>query len=128
MPVYWCESAPCRTWPMEVELDFRRLGIYTEKWHTMKLWIWKRYIPLLIDHLISNNFSSMTFFCAKRILRAIGRQSVRLYDSIRLKIQDSGQSNNWVLPYVLSNEARLAFNLWGKEINILILPTVVKFG
>ena len=29
---------------------------------------------------------------------------------------------------VLSNEARLAFNLWGKEINIPILPTVVKFG
>ena len=24
--------------------------------------IWKRYIPLLIDRLISNNFSSMTFF------------------------------------------------------------------
>ena len=24
--------------------------------------IWKRYIPLLIDLLISNNFSSMTFF------------------------------------------------------------------
>ena len=31
--------------------------------------IWKRYIPLLIDLLISNNFSSMTFFfCATHIL------------------------------------------------------------
>ena len=39
--------------------------------------IWKRYIPLLIDLLISNNFSSMTFFCATRILRVIGRQSIR---------------------------------------------------
>ena len=48
---------------------------YTEK---CSLRIWKRYIPLLIDLLISNNFSSMTFFCATRILRVIGR---RLYDS-----------------------------------------------
>ena len=32
-------------------------------------------VPLLIDLLISNNFSSMTFFCATRILRVIGRQS-----------------------------------------------------
>ena len=39
--------------------------------------IWKRYIPLLIDLLISNNFSSMTFICATRILRVIGRQSIR---------------------------------------------------
>ena len=38
--------------------------------------IWKRYIPLLIDLLISNNFSSMTLFCTTRILR-VGRQSVR---------------------------------------------------
>ena len=29
---------------------------------------------LLIDLLISNNFSSMTFFCATCILRVIGRQ------------------------------------------------------
>ena len=29
--------------------------------------IWKRYIPLLIDLLISNNFSSMTFFFAQRV-------------------------------------------------------------
>ena len=36
----------------------------------------KRDIPLLIDLLISNNFSSMTFFCATRILRVIGRQSI----------------------------------------------------
>ena len=35
------------------------------------------YIYLLIDLLISNNFSSMTFFCATRILRVIGRQSIR---------------------------------------------------
>ena len=34
------------------------------------------YIPLLIDLLISNNFSSMTFFCATRILQVIGRQSI----------------------------------------------------
>ena len=27
--------------------------------------IWKRYIPLLIDLLISNNFSSMTFFAQR---------------------------------------------------------------
>ena len=50
-------------------------GNYTEK---CPLRIWKRYIPLLIDLLISINFSSMTFFCATRILRVIGR---RLYDS-----------------------------------------------
>ena len=31
--------------------------------------------------LISNNFSSMTFFCATRILRVIGRQSISIYDS-----------------------------------------------
>ena len=35
------------------------------------------YISLLIDLLISNNFSSMTFFCATRILRVIGHQSIR---------------------------------------------------
>ena len=40
--------------------------------------IWKRYIPLLIDLLISKNFSSMTFLCATRILRVTGRQ---IYDS-----------------------------------------------
>ena len=43
----------------------------------------KIYIPLLIDRLISNNVSSMTFFSATRILRVIGRQIIRLYDSIR---------------------------------------------
>ena len=32
--------------------------------------IWKRYIPLLIDLLISNNFASY-------FLRVIGRQSIR---------------------------------------------------
>ena len=36
----------------------------------------KRYsLPLLIDLLISNDFSSMTFFCATHILRVIGLQS-----------------------------------------------------
>ena len=35
----------------------------------------------LIDLLISNNISSMTIFCATRILRVIGRESIRLYDS-----------------------------------------------
>ena len=35
------------------------LGNYTEK---CLVRIWKRYIPLLIDFLISNNFSSKTFF------------------------------------------------------------------
>ena len=43
----------------------------------MPVRIWKRDIPLLIDLLISNNFSPMTFFCATRILRVIGRQSIR---------------------------------------------------
>ena len=50
-----------------------KLGNYPEK---CLVRIWKRYIPLLIDLLISNNFSSMTFFCATRILRVIGRQSI----------------------------------------------------
>ena len=35
------------------------LGNYTEK---CPVRIWKRYILLLIDLLISNNFSSITFF------------------------------------------------------------------
>ena len=58
--------------------SYRHYGNYTEK---CRLRIYKRYIPLLIlfiDLLISNNFSSMTFFCAPHILRVIGR---RLYDS-----------------------------------------------
>ena len=60
--------------------DFRFLiytpknGIYLE---TCPVRIWKRYIPLLIDLLISNNFSSMTFFCATHILRVICRQIIR---------------------------------------------------
>ena len=46
-------------------------GNYTDK---CPLRIWKIYkLPLLIDLLISNNFSSMTSFCATRILRVIGR-------------------------------------------------------
>ena len=53
---------------------FSNIGNYLEK---CPVQIWKRYIPLLIDFLISNNFSSMTFFCALRILRVIGRQSIR---------------------------------------------------
>ena len=52
----------------------KNIGNYLEK---CLVRIWKRYIPLLIDLLISNNFSSMTFFCATRILRVIGRQSIR---------------------------------------------------
>ena len=48
----------------------------------------KRYIPLLIDLLISNNFSSMTFFCATRILRVIGRQSIVYNDSALLTTVD----------------------------------------
>ena len=43
--------------------DFIRHLPYNETW--------------LIDLLISNNFSSMTFFCATRILRVTGRQSKR---------------------------------------------------
>ena len=35
------------------------------------------YLSLYLDLLISNNFSSMTFFCAMRILQVIGRQSIR---------------------------------------------------
>ena len=38
--------------------------------------IWKIDIPHLIDLLISNNFSSTTFFCAMRILRVIICQSI----------------------------------------------------
>ena len=38
----------------------------------------KIYTPLYVDLLISNNFSSMTFFYATRILRVIGRL---IYDS-----------------------------------------------
>ena len=38
---------------------------------------WTCYSTWLIDLLISNNFSSMTFFCATRILQIIGRQSIR---------------------------------------------------
>ena len=39
------------------------MGNYLEK---CPVRIWKRYIPLLIDLLISNNFSSsMTFFCER---------------------------------------------------------------
>ena len=39
--------------------------------------IWKIDIPHLIDLLISNNFSSMTFFCATGILRVTGCQSIQ---------------------------------------------------
>ena len=35
------------------------------------------YLSLYLDLLIYNNFSSMTFFCAKRILRVIGRESIQ---------------------------------------------------
>ena len=48
-------------------------------------WIWKRCIPLIIYLLISNNFSSMTFFCTMHIVRVIGRQIMHLYDSTRLE-------------------------------------------
>ena len=54
-------------------------GNYLEK---CPVRIWKRYISLLIDLLISNNFSSMIFFCATRILRVIGRQSIVNNDSL----------------------------------------------
>ena len=71
----------------------------------------------------------MTFF-AQRVFYELSVVKIYVYTIVldRHKIQDSGHSNKWVLPYVLSNEARLAFNLWEKEINIPILPTVVKFG
>ena len=55
------------------------LGIYIVK---CPLWIWKRYIPLFIDLLISKNFSSMVFSCATHILRVIVCQSIRLYNSL----------------------------------------------
>ena len=42
----------------------------------------KIYIPLLIDLLISNNFSSMTFFCATHILRVIGRWRSSKYTTV----------------------------------------------
>ena len=51
----------------------RGIGNYLEK---CPVRIWKRYIPILIDLLISNNFSSMTFFCATHILQVIGRQTI----------------------------------------------------
>ena len=37
--------------------------------------------PDLIDLLISNNFSPMTFFCATRILRHYELSVVKVYDS-----------------------------------------------
>ena len=55
-------------------LNFTYFGNYLEK---CQVRIWKGYIHLLIDLLISNNFSSMTFYCATRILRVVGRQSIR---------------------------------------------------
>ena len=57
----------------------RHNGNYLEK---CPVRIWKTYIPLFIDLLISNNFSSMTFFCAMRILRVIGRQSIIKYTTV----------------------------------------------
>ena len=48
-------------------------GNYPEK---CPVRIWKRDMPHLINLLISNNFSFMRFF-AQRILRVIGRQSIR---------------------------------------------------
>ena len=48
-------------------------GNYPEK---CPVRIWKRDTPLLTDLLISNNISSMTFFCATRILWVIGRQNI----------------------------------------------------
>ena len=39
------------------------------------------YIYLLINLLISNNFSSMTFFCATRILLVVNLSVVKVYDS-----------------------------------------------
>ena len=60
----------------QIRILHRKIGNYLEK---CPVRIWKSYIglPLLIDLLISNNFSSMTFFWATRILRVIGRQSIR---------------------------------------------------
>ena len=59
--------------PKRKNLHEQNVGNYLEKFPVR---IWKKYIPLLIVLLISNNFSSMTFFCATRILRVIGRQSI----------------------------------------------------
>ena len=75
-------------------------------------------------------FYDIFFFFAQRVFYEISVVKVYVYTTVldRHKIQDSGHLNKWVLPYVLSNEARLAYILWGKEINISILPTVVKFG
>ena len=76
------------------KIDFR-FSIYTPKKHLKRhglkgknncsgnylekcpVRIWKSYTSLLIDLLISNNFSSISFFCATRILRVIGHQSIR---------------------------------------------------
>ena len=44
---------------------------------------WPKNIYLKKHGLISNNFSSnYDILCATRILRVIGRQSIRLYDSL----------------------------------------------
>ena len=81
----------------------------------------------------SFNFQQLFFydiFFAQRVFYELSVVKVYDYTTVlnRHKIQDSGHSNKWVLPYFLSNEVRLARNLWGKEINIPILPTVVIFG
>ena len=67
------EGVPKFLLAINESLEFK-IGNYPEK---CPVRIWKRDISLLIDLLISNNFSSMTFFCATRILRVIGRQSIR---------------------------------------------------
>ena len=53
----------------------RKIGNYLQQ---TPIRIWKRYIPLLIDLLISNNFSSMTFF-AQRVFYEL--PVVKVYDS-----------------------------------------------
>ena len=58
------------------------MGNYLEK---CPVRIWKRYIPRLIDLLISNNFSSMTFF-AQRVFYELS--VVKVYDSQQIFFTD----------------------------------------
>ena len=72
--------------------NIKFFGNYREK---CPVQIWKRYIPLLKDLLISNKFSSMTFFFAQRIFYELLIVKVYVYTTVldRHKIQDSDHSD-----------------------------------
>ena len=52
--------------------------MYCNYWKKTPVQIWKRYIPLLIDLLTSNNFSSMTYF-AQLVFNELS--VVKVYDT-----------------------------------------------